>query len=276
MKNLGEKLKAAREAMGMSVKDVAEVTRVRSDYIENMESGDFSFKLPEIYKRGFLRIYANSLKLDADALVAEFNAGMSGATIDEAKHKRILTRKQPTVPAEIIDHPSRYADDVQQENLGGKKDEPEADAMRQYLKLGGIFVGVLLSVVVLVSLISLIMRPAAPKENVDIAMGAAVNKPVQPPANADISAPPAAPNTKEFTLDISALGDTYVLVYHEDNKDAPLFSGGLEAGVKKSFTSKKPIMLKLTDAEKIRLERNGKPLPLGNAKGILPVRVNPI
>ena len=58
MKNLGEKLTEARNAMGLSVRDVADQTRLRIDDIEKMESGEFNINLPEIYRRGFLKIYA--------------------------------------------------------------------------------------------------------------------------------------------------------------------------------------------------------------------------
>ena len=39
MKNLGEKLAAARNAMGFTLRDAADQTRLRTDIIANMESG---------------------------------------------------------------------------------------------------------------------------------------------------------------------------------------------------------------------------------------------
>ena len=56
MKNLGAKLKAAREAMQLSLRDVADATRLRIPVLEKMEDGSFDYKLQDIYKRGFLRI----------------------------------------------------------------------------------------------------------------------------------------------------------------------------------------------------------------------------
>ena len=44
MKNLGDKLQEARNAMGLSVRDAADATRQRADVIENMEAGKFDFK----------------------------------------------------------------------------------------------------------------------------------------------------------------------------------------------------------------------------------------
>ena len=56
MKNLGETLKQARAAKGVEIRDASDATKVRSDFLRHMENGDFDFDLPEIYKRGFLRL----------------------------------------------------------------------------------------------------------------------------------------------------------------------------------------------------------------------------
>ena len=46
-------MSAARNAMGYTLRDVADQTRLRTDIIANMESGEFNFNLPEIYRRGY-------------------------------------------------------------------------------------------------------------------------------------------------------------------------------------------------------------------------------
>ena len=67
----------ARTEKGVSVREAADATRLRADVIENMESGAFDYKLPEIYKRGFLRIYAAYLRLNVDEILAEYSAALS-------------------------------------------------------------------------------------------------------------------------------------------------------------------------------------------------------
>ena len=91
MKNLGEKLTEARNAMGLSVRDVADQTRLRIDDIEKMESGEFNINLPEIYRRGFLKIYAAFLKLNVDEVLAEYTA-LQAARAGGHKPKRLLER----------------------------------------------------------------------------------------------------------------------------------------------------------------------------------------
>lgn len=74
MQTIGERLEEARKRKGISIREAAEATKVRGDYLHKYESNQFDIKLPEIYVRGFLRIYANFLKLPADKIVADYLA----------------------------------------------------------------------------------------------------------------------------------------------------------------------------------------------------------
>lgn len=74
MQTIGERLEEARKRKGISIREAAEATKVRGDYLHKFESNQFDIKLPEIYVRGFLRIYGNFLKLPADKLVADYLA----------------------------------------------------------------------------------------------------------------------------------------------------------------------------------------------------------
>ncbi len=74
MQTIGERLEEARKRKGISIREAAEATKIRGDYLHKFESNQFDIKLPEIYVRGFLRIYANFLKLPGDKLVTDYLA----------------------------------------------------------------------------------------------------------------------------------------------------------------------------------------------------------
>lgn len=74
MQTIGERLEEARKRKGISIREAAEATKIRGDYLHKFESNQFDLKLPEIYVRGFLRLYANYLKLPAEKLVADYLA----------------------------------------------------------------------------------------------------------------------------------------------------------------------------------------------------------
>ena len=173
MKNLGDKLQEARNAMGLSVRDAADATRLRADVIENMEAGKFDFKLQEIYKRGFLRIYATFLKLDVDAILAEYTA-FSKANGDAKKARHILSRmasaqhseQQQEIPVGAPTPESleaRFEEAATQDEESKLNSENEDDPMR-YLKLGAIFVALVLAVVVIILIVSSAVRSDPPEE----------------------------------------------------------------------------------------------------------------
>ena len=68
MQTIGERLEEARKRKGISIREAAEATKVRGDYLHKFESNQFDINLPEIYVRGFLRTYASYLKLPGDKL----------------------------------------------------------------------------------------------------------------------------------------------------------------------------------------------------------------
>ena len=79
---LGDTLRDARQARGLSVDEVARIIRFSPRQIEAMECDDFG-KLPGVTViRGFIRSYAKLLKLDASALLAIFERQMPSGIAD--------------------------------------------------------------------------------------------------------------------------------------------------------------------------------------------------
>ena len=71
MTTVAEQLRQAREEQKLSIYQVAEITKIKTDHIRALESGDFdSFSAP-VYIRGFVRTYARALKLDDARMVGD-------------------------------------------------------------------------------------------------------------------------------------------------------------------------------------------------------------
>lgn len=73
MKDIGEKLKEARESIGVSIEEVAEDLKLRPSQIENIENGNLEAFQDVFYLKYFIRDYAKYLGLDKDELIDEFN-----------------------------------------------------------------------------------------------------------------------------------------------------------------------------------------------------------
>ena len=74
MQTIGERLEEARKRKGISIREAAETTKIRSDYLQKFEANSFDLDLPPLYIRGFVRSYARFLDLDPEKFVAEFDS----------------------------------------------------------------------------------------------------------------------------------------------------------------------------------------------------------
>ena len=89
MKEIGEKLKEARENMGISIEEVSSDLNVNIKQIENIESGNMEAFKDIFYLKYFIRDYAKYLGLNKEDLVDEFNEYLfdytSKLSLDEIK-----------------------------------------------------------------------------------------------------------------------------------------------------------------------------------------------
>lgn len=71
MTTVGERLRAAREARGLTLEDVEAATKIRAEYLDALEHNNVAALPNPVVARGFLRNYARFLDLDPEPLVAE-------------------------------------------------------------------------------------------------------------------------------------------------------------------------------------------------------------
>jgi cytoskeletal protein RodZ len=71
-------LRQAREASGLTIQQVAETTKIRSDHIEAIEAGNYTAFSAQVYIRGFVRTYARMLKLNEPQILAALDEELSG------------------------------------------------------------------------------------------------------------------------------------------------------------------------------------------------------
>jgi cytoskeletal protein RodZ len=70
VQHLGTLLKRRRTDLGISLKQVAEATKIRIEHLEAIEEGEFD-KLPaDVYTKGFIRNYSQYLELDPEKALA--------------------------------------------------------------------------------------------------------------------------------------------------------------------------------------------------------------
>ena len=91
MNDVVQQLRKAREAKGLELKEVEEITKIRSKYLQALEEGDYCVLPGGVYTLGFLRSYARFLDLDAESLVNTFRLEVTATkletTIDNATNE---------------------------------------------------------------------------------------------------------------------------------------------------------------------------------------------
>jgi cytoskeletal protein RodZ len=69
MPTVAEQLRAAREAKKLTVQQVADATKIRTDHIRALEEGNFNLFSAPVYIRGSVKNYATMLKLNVPQLM---------------------------------------------------------------------------------------------------------------------------------------------------------------------------------------------------------------
>ncbi|MCW5551191.1 MAG: helix-turn-helix domain-containing protein [Verrucomicrobiae bacterium] len=77
MPTVADQLRTAREARNLTVHEVADTTKIRTDHIRALEAGDFDVFTAPVYIRGFVRTYSTLLKLDVAQVMAALDAELA-------------------------------------------------------------------------------------------------------------------------------------------------------------------------------------------------------
>src|SRR3989304_4790689 len=77
MPTVAEQLRASREAQHLTVHQVADVTKIRTDHLRALEEGNFDVFTAPVYIKGFTRSYATLLKLDVPRVMAQLDAELA-------------------------------------------------------------------------------------------------------------------------------------------------------------------------------------------------------
>jgi len=96
MSGIGLHFRQAREAMGLSLQEVQQRTKIHAEYLRALEDERFDQLPSPIYVRAFIRTYANSLGLDAQMMLSMYEQGVNGEitapTENTARRGRIGAR----------------------------------------------------------------------------------------------------------------------------------------------------------------------------------------
>ena len=85
---IGQKLEEARNRKGISIREASESTKIRGDFLTAFEAGNFELSIPDVYLRGFVKLYARFLDLDQEAIIGDLDMEL-GASPRKASRKSL-------------------------------------------------------------------------------------------------------------------------------------------------------------------------------------------
>ena len=232
MQTIGEKLEEARKRKGISIREAAETTKIRSDYLQKFEANSFDIDLPPLYIRGFLRSYTRYLDLDPDRFVNDYNAVLAseGKPVRRESHGRV-----------DFGDAARSLD-------GGEAAPAGRSAQDQALMIKfGLLAGGAIIVIVLIFLLVNVLFSRSPARTAQ----------ATPPPPATVQAEAAQ------TLTLTAADATRVKVV-QDLDGVTLFNGSLARGESKSIKKQGKLLITVEAGKNLRMEVNGRnyPVPL--------------
>ena len=90
---MGEQLRKARESRRLTVSQVADATKIKTDHISALEEGNFSPFSAPVYIRGHAKSLARHYQLDVPRLLADLDAELA-RTKDFAEPPSLIPREK--------------------------------------------------------------------------------------------------------------------------------------------------------------------------------------
>jgi cytoskeleton protein RodZ len=285
---IGERLEEARKRKGVSMREAAEATKIRGDYLMAMEDNSFDIPLPQIYIRGFLCNYARLLKLDPVRILTDYDAHLLGRApqshtmgqdrptreslgVVELKPQQPAGKAGPAGADEVVvteapedDGPEpelRFNLDRDRqaaskppptlERTGTRHDQEDWNENKTlYMKIGIVFAGILLVGIILVILIQLMGGgKASPEINAELA---------RPPAATPSESPAALPAQSSSSTIILTASDNITLIVEQTLDRQRLYSGSLNAGETLSLDKEGPVSIRFTNGSALLIETDGR------------------
>lgn len=100
--SLGNTLRAAREACGMTTSELAARTHMLVQIVEGLENGDFRRIPAPIYGRGFIKLYCEAVNIDPKPLQAEFME-LFNRQNDPAANAEQSPKRPPSTPMPALE-----------------------------------------------------------------------------------------------------------------------------------------------------------------------------
>lgn len=99
MTELGNRLKEAREAKGLSLDDLQELTKIQKRYLIGIEEGNYSMMPGKFYVRAFIKQYCEAVGLDSEEIFEQYKSEIPSVYSEELPEQLSRVQSRKTIPA---------------------------------------------------------------------------------------------------------------------------------------------------------------------------------
>ncbi|MFF2457547.1 RodZ domain-containing protein [Peribacillus simplex] len=96
---LGIRLKEAREAKGLSLDDLQELTKIQKRYLIGIEEGNYSMMPGKFYVRAFIKQYCEAVGLDSEEIFEQYKSEIPSVYSEELPEQLSRVQSRKTIPA---------------------------------------------------------------------------------------------------------------------------------------------------------------------------------
>lgn len=251
--DFGGYLRQAREARGISLRQIATSTKIAVRALEALERNDISRLPGGIFTRAFVRAYASSVGLDPEETVREFIARFPFDSV---------TAGSP--------HVSR----------ADEEDDIESERHMALVIVQLVAVGILIAI----AIVYYLSRPAAPPRMKSTA-GSEAAKPASAPASSATTAPSGKSTAEQgqepigaalaegLTMEMSVTGPCWVSATVDGEE---VVARTMQPGEQETVRAREAIVVRVGDAGAFEFSLNAVPgRPLGRAGEVVTARIDP-
>lgn len=251
--SFGEELRREREIRGISLKEIADATKISKRFLEALEGNDHKTLPAPVFTRGFVREYARYVGLNVEEMVNRYN--FAAANDDRIEKPPQVEKYAKTPPRDISPKPA-----------------PKRGIPPAYAKVdrNAILLGVILILVAAAAYWAVQL-----KQRRDAAEAAATTEPVVTSKTAAVPPPAPAPKPVDdsmLRMTIEATGSSWLELEADGTR---AFYGDFKAGQRQEFEAKNEFTFtRVGNAAGLTLVINGVPVPpLGEQGEVIRNRV---
>jgi cytoskeletal protein RodZ len=249
--SIGKILSEKRLELGLSLEEVANATKIRADYLESIEQERWDFDLPQIYKRGFIKTYAEYLELDTKEIMEICPIPSYEALASNEKRREMVS----TVARKQAAYVAIEAESVEEEEEADGSSYTSSLMQKISRKAVLSIVGaVILVLLLLAGILFLSKKSAKPEENT---------------LESSSSFEKIAPH-REILL--RAKGNVKLIVRDRDSKER-IYTGSLKDGEERYIEYEKPVQIYYDRGELLSVEMaNGEILHPEKGRGGIEIK----